>query len=66
MMLKAIDRRLHNQYALEASLHGYKIPFRFNRDLEIAKQESVEEKFDTDLVEKAMIDAQKRVKARYV
>jgi hypothetical protein len=61
MMLKAIDRRLHNQFAMEAGLHGFKIPLRYNRDA--VPQEDVD--FDPVVAEKAMIEAQKRVKARY-
>ncbi len=32
-MLKAIDRRTHNEYAIQASFHGIKIPMRDNVDL---------------------------------
>lgn len=59
-MLKAIDRRLHNEYAIEASFHGIK--------LEMKGVEPVveEEPFDEKIAEKALLEAQSRVRSRYV
>jgi hypothetical protein len=66
MMLKAIDRRTHNQYAMEAQLHGVKIPFKYNHDLLSKKSEIEDIQFNQEQAERAMIEAQKRVKSRYV
>lgn len=64
-MLRNMDRRLHNSYAIEASLHGIKVPLRHN--LEKAKQDQDLEdlEFDPKIAEQAMLDAQSRVRSRY-
>jgi hypothetical protein len=65
-MLRAIDIRTHNQYAIEAGLHGIKIPFKYNQ-VRIADQQKLEDiSFDPAIAEKAIMEAQRRVKARYV
>lgn len=65
-MLKAIDTRVHNQFALEAGLHGVKVPFKYNHE-KLTEQEQLDDiQFDPSIAEKAMLEAQRRVKARYV
>lgn len=63
-MLKAMDRRLHNEYALEASLHGIRVPLRYNK--ESAVKNEPEFKMDPKEEERLLLEAQSRVKGRYV
>jgi hypothetical protein len=65
-MLRAIDVRTHNQYATEAGLHGVKVPFRYNREKLIEQSQVEDVEFDPKQAERAILEAQKRVKSRYV
>jgi hypothetical protein len=64
-MLRAIDRRTHNQYAIDASLHGIKIPLKFNQDSPQTKTPELTEE-EKVMMEKIIQDGQRRVRARYV
>lgn len=64
-MLRAIDRRVHNEYALQASFHGAKIPLRYNKEKEVEAAD-MEEPADSKALEQAMLQAQERVRRRYV
>lgn len=66
MMLKAIDRRTHNDFAMQAGLHGIKVPFRYSNEVLEHKAQIEDLEFDPKQVERAMAEAQKRVKSRYV
>lgn len=62
MMVHAINRRTHNEYAAEAGLHGVKIPFQHNRELEASEPEPP---MDAAAAAQAMQEAQDRVRKRY-
>lgn len=62
--MKNMNRRLHNEYAVQASFHGIKVPLRYNTDL-LEKQEEAEP-FDPKIAERALQQAQARVRSRYV
>lgn len=61
-MLRAIDRRTHNEYAIDASLHGYKVPFRVNEKVEREEMEIV---LPPAEAEKLMAEGLARVRARH-
>ena len=66
MMLVAIDRRTHNAFAIQAGLHGIKVPFKHNQK-KLEDQAALDDlEFNPDQVERAMLQAQQRVKSRYV
>lgn len=52
-MLRAIDRRTHNQYAVQASFHGIQVPLRHNTEQLTSE---VDAKFDQ--AEQDLIDAE--------
>lgn len=60
-----MDRRLHNDYAIEASLHGFKVPLRHNIEAKVQDQEIQDQEFDPKIAERAMLEAQSRVRSRY-
>lgn len=60
-MLRAIDVRVHNIFAREASLHGVKLPMRGST----ISKDVPDNKMDEKLAEEAMLKAQERIKARY-
>lgn len=62
-MLKAMDRRLHNEYATQASLHGIKIPLRHNHEVSSAAEPVTP--MEEAKMHEALVAAQSRVKARY-
>jgi len=64
-MLKAIDLRIHNNFVIDAGFHGIKIPLRYNAEQLKEETETEDEEFDPACVEKAMLESQARVKARY-
>jgi hypothetical protein len=61
-MLRNIDRRIHNEYAVEASLHGIKVPLRFNSTTQAHVEMSDDERAH---LERVMKQGQQRVRARY-
>ncbi len=58
-----MNRRLHNEYAVDASLHGIKIPMKHNPETSCFSEE---EPLDAKIAEAAMKAAQARVRSRYV
>lgn len=61
-MLQAIDVRTHNNFARQASLHGAKIQLK---QLTPSKIEIPDNSLDDKKAMDALMEAQKRVRARY-
>ena len=64
-MLRAMDRRQHNEYAIQASFHGLKIPLRHNHERAVEEQKVNFDPKEEERALAALMQAQKRVKARY-
>jgi hypothetical protein len=64
-MMERINIRVHNDYVVQASLHGIKVPPRFHPDRVKQEAEIEDAEFDPKIAERAMLAAQQRVKARY-
>lgn len=61
VMMRKIDIRTHNEFAQQASLHGAKIPLRY----ETPPTLDVPSDFDDEKANRALVEAQARVRSRY-
>lgn len=64
-MLRAIDRRTHNDYAVQASLHGIKVPLRDNRERAVKEANVNFSPEEEAAMERQMIAAQRNVRERF-
>lgn len=62
-MLTAMDRRKHNEFATQASLHGVKIPMRHN--VERLSEIEAQEPFDPEIEARVMREAFERIGRRH-
>lgn len=64
-MLRAMHIRQHNSYALEANLHGYKVPLIHPIEPSSSFSEEEEIVLDPAQEERLLREAQARVRSRY-